>query len=69
MNITESIAWQTVASFLRGELDHADNKTRREIARCCALLDSHAHMRLAAGQDDLPDDWYGHLYYVSTEER
>lgn len=69
MNVGESINWQTVASFLRGDLDHEDERTRAHIARACDALDAAAHSRLKAGTDDDIDAWFDHLGYVTTEGR
>lgn len=69
MNITEAVAWQVVASFLRGELDHADDKTREDIALKCSTLDARARRTLQAGKVDAYRAWDEHLRYVSTEER
>ena len=69
MNITESIAWQTVASLLRGEIDHGDESTRASVADACARLDQRAHAALKAGVVSAPQDWDEHLCHVATEER
>lgn len=69
MNISEAIAWQTVASFLRGDLDHGDEKTRGDIATACARLDQRAHQALRAGTVQAPQDWDESLHYVETQER
>lgn len=67
MNVTEAIAWQTVASLLRGELDHGDDATRADIARSCARLDQRARAALMAGAADSPSAWDDHLCRVMTD--
>jgi len=69
MNISEALAWQTVASLLRGEADNADEKTRGWIARACAVLDEKAWKALKAGTHDDEPAWDEYLCHVTTEER
>ena len=69
MNVSEAIAWQVVASLLRGEADHADDSTRASVAGACARLDQRAHLALKAGPVAAPQDWDEHLCHVTTEER
>ena len=69
MNITEAVAWQAVADFLRGDLDHADEATRADIVGACVWLDKAAHNALRSGTVSAPQDWDEHLCHVTTEER
>ena len=69
MNVSEAIAWQVVASLLRGEVDHADESTRASVADACARLDERARAVLRAGVSDDADAWDEHLCHVTTEER
>lgn len=67
MTITEATTWQRVASFLRGEFDHADEGTRQKIAHDLAVLDQRAHAALHAGPVDDIDTWDEHLCSVTFE--
>lgn len=69
MNVGQSISWQRVAAFLRGELDHEDESTRADIARACEVLDTAANKQLGAGKADDTAAWDEHLCYVTTEAR
>ena len=69
MSATDALAWQLVARFLRGELDHADDATRADIARACAWLDEAARMVVSDVEVSAPQDWDEHLCHVVTEER
>jgi hypothetical protein len=68
MNITEANTWHIVRQFLVGELDHADARTRYDIAGACAGLDARANMALHAGPCETTAAWDGHLCRITTEE-
>lgn len=67
MTITEAVAWQHVADFLRGDVDHCDEGTRQKIAHDLAVLDQRAHAALKAGQPLDVDEWDAALCLVTLE--
>lgn len=68
MNITEAAAWQRVASFVAGDVDHVDEYTRQRVAHDLAVLDERAHKAMHAGKTRPMDEWDELLCNVTFEE-
>lgn len=68
MNITEAAAWQRVAQFVAGDIDHCDAKTRQRIAHDLHVLDERAHKAMHAGKAREMDEWDELLCNVTFEE-
>ena len=67
MNITEASAYQRLAAFVAGEVDHEDEYTRQRIAHDLAVLDERAHKAVHAGKHRDLDEWDELLCNVTFE--
>ena len=67
MNITEAAAWQRVAAFVAGEVDHEDEYTRQQVAHDLAVLDERAYKAMHAGQWRVLGEWDALLCEVTFE--
>lgn len=68
MNVTESIAVQNVAAFLKGDVDHCDDTTRLAIAEDIALLQARASKALlGAGEHVDAATWDERLCSITFE--
>lgn len=68
MNIGEAQAVQRLASFIAGDIDHADEKTRENVADDIAFLEYRAHKALGAGVARTNQWWDDALCNVTFEE-
>ena len=67
MNIGEAQALQRLTSFVAGEVDHVDERTRQAVADDIAFLEYRAHKALGAGVARTNQWWDDALCNVTFE--